>query len=112
MVRRPMFSSDTSGGWGLLAIVGQHAGNLVRHVADPLQIRDGLDIDGHHQPQVGWWADLGDDAGALLVDRHFHGVDLVVVNTILRAASRSWPWMAAMASVVVSPPAPIHFEVP
>lgn len=67
----------------LVGVVGQHAGNLVRHVADALQVRDGLD-DGHHQPQVGRGGlTLGDDAGALLIDRHFHGVDLVIVRHYL-----------------------------
>ncbi len=64
----------------LVGVVGQHAGDLVRHVTNALQICDGLD-DGHHQSQVGSGRlALGDDAGALFVNRHFHGVDLVVIG--------------------------------
>jgi len=49
-------------------------------IADPFEIRDGLD-DGHDHPQV---ARRGraqrEDAAALLVDRHLHAVDLVVIG--------------------------------
>ncbi len=51
---------------------------LLRLVADPLEVGDGLD-DGHDQPQVrGGGVSGRQDAAAVLVDRDFHRVDLVV----------------------------------
>ena len=53
--------------------------DLLALVADALQVGDGLDGGDDHAQVAGRRCARGEDAAALLVDRHFHAVDLVIV---------------------------------
>ncbi len=99
MVRRPIFSSDTSGGWGLLALsVSMRA---ILSATSPIRSRSVMvlmmAITSRKSEAVGWrLAMMRVHSSSMATSIAF---TLWSLATILRAASRSWSWMAAMASV-------------